>query len=241
MKIYPAIDIRDGRCVRLKQGDYAQETRYADDPAEVAARFKAAGAAWLHVVDLDGAKAGRPVNADIIARICRETGLSVQVGGGVRTRDDARRLLGAGVSRVIVGSWAASDWEGFAALCSETALRGRVALGLDARNGMVAVHGWTDTTGLPATKLAKQAEELALPAIIYTDIARDGMMAGPNLPATRELANAVSVPIIHSGGVTTQADVEALCRLDIDGLIIGRALYEGTIDLGKALKAAAEA
>ena len=240
MNIYPAIDIRDGRCVRLRQGDYSQETRYADDPAEVAARFKAAGAAWLHVVDLDGAKAGRPVNHEIVARICRTTGLRVQVGGGIRTVEDARRLLGVGVARVIIGSWAAADWEGFAALCTSPGLRGNVALGLDARDGRVAVHGWTADSGIAAIDLARRAEELALPAIIYTDISRDGMMAGPNLPATRDLAAKVSVPIIHSGGVTTPADVEALCRLDIDGLIIGRALYEGTIDLADALRTARE-
>jgi phosphoribosylformimino-5-aminoimidazole carboxamide ribotide isomerase len=239
MTIYPAIDIRDGRCVRLRQGDYAQETRYADDPVAVATRFRDAGAAWLHVVDLDGAKAGRPVNAELIGRICRETGLRVQVGGGVRTEADARALLTAGAARVIVGSWAASDWEGFAKLCTAPALRGRVALGIDARDGRVAVHGWTETTGLPARTLAERAGELSLPAIIYTDISRDGMMAGPNLAATRELAAAVETPIIHSGGVTGLPDVEALCRLDIEGLIIGRALYEGTIDLAAALKVAA--
>jgi phosphoribosylformimino-5-aminoimidazole carboxamide ribotide isomerase len=239
MNVYPAVDLREGRCVRLRQGDYAQETRYGDDPAAVAERWKQAGAAWLHVVDLDGAKAGRPVNAAVIGEIVRRSGLRVQAGGGVRTAADARRLLDLGATRVIVGSRAAEDWDGFVELVGAPGLSGRVALGVDARDGLVSVHGWTATTAVTAIQLARRAEPLGLPAIIFTDIARDGMMTGPNLAATQALAAAVRTPIIHSGGVTTLADVQALSVLPIDGFIIGRALYEGTIDLAAAIKTAA--
>jgi phosphoribosylformimino-5-aminoimidazole carboxamide ribotide isomerase len=237
MLILPAIDLRGGRCVRLEQGDYGRETVFADDPVAVARRFKAAGARWLHVVDLDGAREGEPQNLDAVARIAASVGVQVELGGGIRTTETARRALDLGVARVIVGTRAVREPAWLAEVAG--ALPGRVALGLDARRGDVAVEGWQKATGRTAADVAAAAASVPLAAIIYTDIAKDGMMAGPNVEATADLARRTVMPVIASGGVTTAEDVEQLAATGvIRGAIIGRALYEGTITVEEAIATA---
>lgn len=233
MIIYPAIDIRGGQCVRLRQGDYAQETVFDADPVAVARRWVAAGAHWLHLVDLDGAKAGHPVNGAVIARIVQAAGVPCQLGGGIRTSADVATVLAWGVSRVIIGTKAVQD----RAWLAETAQQypGQLALGVDARAGQVAIEGWLATSALSALCLAKDCETLPLAAIIYTDIARDGMLAGPNLPAMAEMARSVRTPVIASGGVSTADDVLQLARAGLAGAIVGRALYEGRVDLAELI------
>jgi phosphoribosylformimino-5-aminoimidazole carboxamide ribotide isomerase len=233
MELWPAIDIRGGNCVRLREGDFARETVFAADPVEVARRFRSQGARRLHVVDLDGAREGRPVSRPIIERIVRETGLVVEVGGGVRDEATLAAYLDSGVSRVVLGTRAVEDpvW-----LCGLVARRpGQVVLGLDARNGRLASRGWLETTPLDVLDYLARLGPLPLAAIVYTDIARDGAMNGPNVEAIEKLARATAVPVVASGGVSRPADVAALARLPIAGMIIGRALYEGTIDLPAAL------
>jgi len=239
MLILPAIDLRGGACVRLEQGDYDRETVFDADPLEVARRFEAAGARWLHMVDLDGARDGEPVNLDAVARVAGAVGMQVELGGGIRTNDTVRRVLDLGVGRVIVGTRAVREPEWLAEVAR--AHPGRVALGLDARRGDVAVEGWRQGTGRRAADLAAAAEALPLAAIIYTDIARDGMMGGPNVEATADLARRVGVPVIASGGVTTADDVARLRGTGVvHGAIVGRALYEGAITVADAIAAAGE-
>ena len=238
MLILPAIDLRGGRCVRLRQGRYDDETVFDVDPVEVARRYLAAGAKWLHLVDLDGARAGEPRNLDAIREIVRAVsgGMAVEVGGGIRTTESAGALLKMGVRRVIVGTRAVREPAWLRELAG--VFPGRVALGIDARAGRVAVEGWEQETERTAAELVASVAGLALAAIIYTDIARDGMMAGPNVEATAQLAKAAAVPVIASGGVTTVDDVARLKAAGVPGAIIGRALYEGTITLEAALVAA---
>ena len=240
MIILPAIDLIGGRCVRLRQGDYKQETVFDEDPVAVARRFEAAGAKWLHVVDLDGAREGEPKNLATIRAIVGAVGLSVEVGGGIRTTAAAERLLGLGLglARVILGTRAAREPDWLAEVAKE--FPGRVALGLDARSGRVAVEGWQQEIARTASDLAASVAGLPLAAIIYTDIARDGMMTGPNIEATAELAKASPFPVIASGGVTTVDDVRRLKKTGVAGAIIGRSLYEGKITLEAALAAASE-
>jgi len=237
MNVYPAIDIKGGRCVRLSQGRADRETVYADDPAEVASRFKAAGSAWVHVVDLDGAFDGEPRNLAAVGEIVR-TGLRVQCGGGLRTRAAVDRLLGLGVSRAVIGTRAAES----EAFVSELAgaYGERIAVGIDSRNGQVAVKGWVDATGLDALALARRMEALGITTLIHTDIATDGMLTGPNLPAQEAMLGAVSCRIIASGGVSRREDVTSLADLArrcprLDGVIVGKALYEGRVDLADLL------
>jgi phosphoribosylformimino-5-aminoimidazole carboxamide ribotide isomerase len=236
--ILPAIDLRGGQCVRLRQGDYAQETVFGADPAAMARRWVDSGATWLHLVDLDGAREGRPINAASVRAVVRAAGVPCQLGGGLRSDAHVEEALGWGVTRVVVGTRALRDPDWCRNLCRRFA--GRVAVGIDARDGRVAVEGWREASDRTALDLARQCAGWGAAAIIYTDISRDGMMEGPNVEATAELAAAVDVPVIASGGVTTLDDVARLARRGLYGCIIGRALYEGRIDLAAAIASASK-
>ena len=236
MLIYPAIDLRGGRCVRLRQGDYSQETVFGDDPAAVAERWAGAGASYLHVVDLDGAREGRPVNGDSVRAIVSAAGVPCQLGGGIRTEAHLVEALAWGVARVILGTRALQDPGWCEAMCRR--YPEKIVLGIDAKNGRVATEGWLNVSELTALDLAKRCAAWPLAALVYTDIGRDGMLAGPNVEATAAVAAAVPAPVIASGGVTKLDDVTALARRGIAGCIIGRALYEGRIDLAAAIAAA---
>jgi len=237
MILYPAIDLKDGRCVRLRQGDMEQATVFNDDPGAQAGDFFAAGAECLHVVDLNGAFAGKPVNGDAVDSIVAAAGgRPVQLGGGIRTMETVERWLERGVRRVILGTVAVKDPDLVRAACR--AFPDRVALGIDARGGRVAVEGWAEESELDATDLARRFEDAGAAAVIYTDIDRDGVLAGPNVAATEALARAVSMPVIASGGVSGLADLQAIAATGvIAGAIVGRALYDGRIDLAAALAA----
>jgi len=241
MDLLPAIDLREGKCVRLLQGDYARQIDYADDPVAQAQAFEQAGARWLHVVDLDGARQGSPRHQPVIERITRQTRLNLQVGGGIRTADQADQLFAAGVRRVVMGTRALEDLAWFESLVRSPAFAGRIVLGLDARQGRLATRGWTQTAARTVDDLARLVNDWPLAAIVYTDIIRDGMLAGPNVEATARLARTCRTPIIASGGVSTLADVEKLAVLPLAGIIVGRALYEGALDLSAALSLLARA
>ena len=237
--LYPAIDLKGGQVVRLKRGEMDQATIYADDPAAQASIFIEAGFAWVHMVDLDGAFAGKPANAAAVrAIIAAVPGARLQLGGGIRTMETAEAWLAAGVSRIILGSAAVKDPDFARAACR--AFPGRVALGIDARDGMVATEGWAETSDVSATDLARRFEDSGAAAVIYTDIARDGMLTGVNVTATAALARAVRLPVIASGGVAGVEDVTALRAegAGIEGAILGRALYDGRIEPKVALAAA---
>jgi phosphoribosylformimino-5-aminoimidazole carboxamide ribotide isomerase len=239
MTVYPAIDLRGGRCVRLLRGEFSQETVYGDDPIAVARRWQEAGARWLHVVDLDGARAGRPEQADLIAAICAAVEIPVQVGGGLRDAAAVALVLGGGAARAVVGTAAIVDPEFCRAVCR--AHPGRVALGLDARDGRLRVAGWTEGVAETPVALAARAAELGAAAVIYTDIGRDGTQVGPDLDGTRAVARAAGVPVIASGGIGSLDDVRAVAALASDGVtgvIVGRALYTGAVGLAEALAAA---
>lgn len=236
MLIIPAIDLKDGACVRLRQGRMDEATVFGNDPLAMATRWVEEGARRLHLVDLNGAFAGEPVNAAAVRAI---TGafpeLPVQIGGGIRSRDTAARYLDMGVRWVIIGTQAVKDPDFVAALCAE--FPGHVIVGIDARDGMVATEGWAEVSAVRAVDLAQRFREAGVSAIVYTDIARDGMLSGVNLEATRELAEQGGIPVIASGGVATLADVQALAAIEqtgICGAITGRAIYEGTLDLRAA-------
>jgi phosphoribosylformimino-5-aminoimidazole carboxamide ribotide isomerase len=232
--ILPAIDLRGGQCVRLRQGDYAQETVFGADPAAMARRWVEQGASWLHLVDLDGARIGRPVNGDSIQAIVRSAGVPCQLGGGLRTEDHLSEALKWGVFRVILGTRALQDPDWCAAMCGH--FPGRVFLGIDAREGRVASEGWIHDSDTLAVDLAVQCAARGVAGIVYTDIHRDGMLQGPNVEATAALVAAVpGVPVIASGGVTTLDDVARLARAGVAGCIIGRAIYEGQLDLRAAV------
>ncbi len=236
MQIWPAIDLRGGNCVRLLQGDYERETVFGRDPAAMARRWVSEGAKCLHLVDLDGARDGRSVNREAIASITMAVDIPCELGGGIRDESTIEQLLGLGLTRLIVGTKALKEPEWFREMCGK--FPGKLAAGIDARNGRVATDGWLETSEMAATELARSLADQPIAAIIYTDIARDGMMAGPNLEAMAEMRRAVSVPVIASGGVTTADDVRRLTEVGVDGCIIGRALYEGSLTLGEALAAA---
>ncbi len=242
MTVYPAIDLRGGRCVRLLRGAFERETVYGDDPVAVARGFVAAGARWLHVVDLDGARAGRPVQAALVAAICAAVDVPVQVGGGLRDAAAVAAVLAAGASRVVLGTVAVEDPELAHALCD--AHPGRVALGLDARDGRLRVAGWTEGSELTPAALAARAAALGAVAVIYTDVGRDGTEEGPDLEGTRAVARAAGVPVIASGGIGSVDHVRAVARLAADGVagvIVGRALYTGAVRLADVLAAAGDA
>ena len=237
--LYPAIDLKGGQVVRLKRGEMDQATIYADDPAAQARSFIEAGFTWVHMVDLDGAFAGKPANAAAVrAIIAAVPGAKLQLGGGIRSMETAEAWLVAGVSRIILGSAAVKDPEFARAACR--AFPGRVALGIDARDGMVATEGWAETSDVSATDLARRFEDSGAAAVIYTDIARDGMLTGVNVTATAALALAVRLPVIASGGVAGIEDITALreAGAGIEGAILGRALYDGRIEPKQALAAA---
>ena len=234
MILYPAIDLKDGQAVRLLRGDMAQSTVFNDDPAAQARAFVEAGCGWLHLVDLNGAFAGEPVNAAPVEAILQATNVPAQLGGGIRAMATIERWLGKGLARVILGTVAVED----PGLVREAAraFPGQVAVGIDARNGRVATKGWAEETDVDATDLARSFEDAGVAAIIYTDINRDGAMGGPNVEATEALARAVSIPVIASGGVSSLDDLIALKATGvISGAISGRALYDGAIDLEEAL------
>jgi phosphoribosylformimino-5-aminoimidazole carboxamide ribotide isomerase len=237
MQIIPAVDLKDGKCVRLTQGRFDQVKQYSADPVLMALRWVSLGASRLHAVDLDGARDGAPnaVNVEIVREITARAGIPVELGGGIRNIESAKKMLDAGVDRVVIGTAAVSDpniGELFAAYGD------RVIVGIDAVNGLVAVKGWQESTSLKATDFAKDMEQKGAKRIIFTDISRDGMLRGPNIDALEEMLNAVNIPVIASGGVSTIDDIFALAKTRAEAVITGKALYEGALDLAEAIKAA---
>jgi len=238
MDVIPAIDLLEGRCVRLYQGDYSLSQVFNDNPVEVAKQWVGQGATRLHVVDLDGAKTGTLVNQAEIEAIAQAVPVPIQVGGGLRTQSSVQQVLNLGVQRVILGTIAVEQPELVQQLCQE--FPEQIMIGIDARNGLVATHGWLETSQVLATQLAVQMQELGAAAIIYTDIHRDGTLSGPNLEALRTLAETVSIPVIASGGISSIIDLLSLLTLEpqgVEGVIVGRALYTGDISLREALRA----
>lgn len=238
MQVIPAIDLRGGRCVRLKQGDYGRETVYDDDPAAVAERWERDGAERIHLVDLDGARDGRPVNVEAVRAVLDRVCVPCQLGGGIRDRSTLETWLEAGIDRVIVGTQALKDPTWFRRIVVDHP--GRVVLGLDAKDGRVATDGWLDVSSVDATELARSFDDLPLAGVVYTDVARDGMLEGPNLAATEALARALKAPVIASGGVAEVGDLVRLAALPVAGCIVGRALYDGRFNLVEALRAVAD-
>lgn len=236
MQVWPAIDLLAGRCVRLQQGDYARATEFSDDPASVARQFLAAGARHLHLVDLDGARAGTPVNLGAVRAILAAVDMECELGGGVRDEATIRALLDLGLSRLVLGTSALKQPDWFRQMCQK--FPHRLCLGVDARNGLAATDGWLETSTTPAVELVEQFDGSPLAAVIYTDIATDGMLQGPNVPAMRAMQEAVDFPVIASGGVTTADDVSELAAAGMAGAIVGRALYAGTLSVEAALEAA---
>ncbi|HSL60028.1 MAG TPA: 1-(5-phosphoribosyl)-5-[(5-phosphoribosylamino)methylideneamino]imidazole-4-carboxamide isomerase [Acidimicrobiales bacterium] len=242
MDLYPAIDLRDGRCVRLYQGDYGRETVYGDDPVAQAKAFADAGAGWLHVVDLDAARTGEPRNRDVVAAIAAAVDVPVQTGGGVRTAEAAEALFAVGVARVVIGTAALSDPD----LVRRLAARHPVAVGLDARGRDVATHGWTEGSGEDLLDVARRFADDGVAALVVTEIGRDGTLEGPDLDQLGAVLGATPLDVIASGGVGSADDLRALAGLEVDGrrlagAIVGRALYEGTVSLPDALAAVVDA
>ncbi|MFA5238986.1 MAG: 1-(5-phosphoribosyl)-5-[(5-phosphoribosylamino)methylideneamino]imidazole-4-carboxamide isomerase [Phycisphaerae bacterium] len=236
MYIIPAIDLRSGKCVRLIQGDYNRQIDYCDDPIKQARQFRSAGAEWLHIVDLDGAKTGKPANTDTISAIAALGLLKIEVGGGLRDEASIKQLLDTGIERVIIGTKAVSDFEWFSKMAEK--FSGKIVLGLDARDDKVATEGWVKDSSKSSLEFAIEAAKLPIAAIIYTDIAKDGMMTGPNVERTKAMAEAVRVPVIASGGVGEIADIKKLAAAKVEAVIVGRALYEGRLTLSDAINAA---
>ena len=242
MIIYPAIDIRGGRCVRLTEGRFDAETVFADDPAEMALKWAGIGAEFLHLVDLDGALAGEGKNVPVIERILQSVNIPVQLGGGIRNLETIEKLLALGVTRLILGSAAVKNPQLVEEACKK--YPGHIAVGIDAKNGDVAIEGWGQGSGVAATELAKKMAAYGVETIIYTDISRDGMLSGVNVEATAALARACDVPIIASGGVASLEDIRRVKAVESDGVqgcIIGKAIYTGAVDLKAALALAKEA
>jgi phosphoribosylformimino-5-aminoimidazole carboxamide ribotide isomerase len=239
MHIWPAIDLRHGKAVRLRQGDYDRMTTFSDDPAEVAESFIRKGARHLHVVDLDAAKDGSSANGEAIRQIVAAVrrihpDVQVQLGGGVRDEATIERLLDLGICRLVIGTKAMTDPDWLAAMATQ--YPHKLVVGLDAKDGLVATHGWIESSGRDVLDAARAVDRLPLAGIVYTDISRDGMMQGANVEAMRAMCEAVSTPVVASGGVTTIEDVHALAAVGLDGCIVGRALYEGAIELEEALR-----
>lgn len=234
MRIYPAIDIKDGKCVRLLRGNFSDMTVYGDDPVEMAKKWESLGGEYIHVVDLDGAVKGHGVNADIIKRICAAVDVPVQTGGGIRSMEDIEAKLSCGIERVIIGTKAVSDI-GFV----EEAVRKhgeRIVIGIDAKDGMAAVEGWEKTSGYTAVGLAKRMAEIGVKTIVYTDISTDGTLKGPNVPAMKEMVGSTGIDIIASGGVGSIEHIRSLVPTGVEGVIVGRALYTGAVDLAEAVR-----
>ncbi|MBN2474064.1 MAG: 1-(5-phosphoribosyl)-5-[(5-phosphoribosylamino)methylideneamino]imidazole-4-carboxamide isomerase [Pirellulales bacterium] len=238
MEIWPAIDLRGGRCVRLQQGDYDRETVFGEDPVAMALHWVEQGARRFHLVDLDGAREGRPGNLDSVQAIVKASGVPCELGGGIRNQQTIGELLDLGVSRLVIGTLAIRRPDWFRQMCRR--FPGKLVLGIDARDGRVATEGWLETSDVEATELAKEYAGQPVAAVIYTDIATDGMMAGPNLAAMAEMRAAIDLPVVASGGVTSAEDVTRLAAVPMDGCIIGRALYEGTLTLPEAMAASGE-
>ena len=233
MEIIPAIDIRDGKCVRLYQGDYGQQTIFDENPVEVALRWKSLGARWLHIVDLDGAATGKPGNIPAVEEIVKESGLLVELGGGIRREKMAEELLGKGVNRIILGTIAIEKVELVEKLCQR--FGEGIIVGLDARNGWVAIHGWRKETVVDVLQLGKQIAKIGVRRFIYTDIEKDGTLTEPNFDAIEKLIDEVQVPVIAAGGISRLEHLQKLKEIGAEGAIIGQALYTGDIDLQKAI------
>jgi len=238
MEIWPAIDLRGGRCVRLQQGDYKRETVFAENPLTMAQQWITQGAQFMHLVDLDGARDGAWINQAAVTEIVQALDIPCQLGGGVREESTIERLLGLGVTRLVIGTKALKEPDWFCAMVRK--FPHQLALGIDASEGMVATDGWLETSETSAVSLAQRFEDEPIAAIIYTDIARDGMMQGANVEAMKDMKNATPIPVIASGGVTTLEDVRELTAAGMDGAIIGRSLYEGQIQLSAAIDLAGQ-
>lgn len=237
MIIIPAIDLKEGKCVRLEQGEMHRDTVFSDSPAEQALKWQQAGAELLHLVDLDGAFAGEPKNKAAIEAIIKSLNIPAQLGGGIRDIATIEAYLSLGISRVIIGTAAQRNPQLVVEACKR--FPGRIVVGIDARNGKVAVQGWAELTDITATDLARRFEDCGVSAIIYTDISRDGMMSGPNIEATKALAEAINIPVIASGGVSSLADIKNLMAIEssgVTGAITGKAIYTGAIDLSEAIR-----
>ena len=236
MRIYPAIDIKDGQCVRLLRGSFDNVTVYGNDPAEMAKKWQAEGGEFIHVVDLDGALKGHGVNAEAIKKICESVSVPVQTGGGIRTMEDIEAKLACGINRVIIGTKAVSDSE-FVRRAVEK-YGDKIVIGIDAKDGMVAIEGWEKTSEWKVVDFAKKMEEIGVRTIVYTDIATDGTLQGPNVQAMKEMADSVDVDIIASGGVGSIEHIKALLPTGVEGVIVGRALYTDSVDLKEAIEVA---
>lgn len=229
MRIYPAIDIKDGNCVRLLQGRFSDVTVYGNDPAEVAKRWEAEGGEYIHVVDLDGALKGRGVNSEVIKKICASVNVPVQTGGGIRTMEDVEYMLQCGIERVIIGTSAVRDKE-FVKRAVEKYGK-KIVIGIDAKDSMVAIEGWEEVSSHKAVDFAKEMEKIGVSTIVYTDIATDGTLKGPNLEAMKEMVENTKLDVIASGGVGNKEHIKALLSTGVEGAIVGRALYTGDVDL----------
>jgi len=238
MLILPAIDIRNGKCVRLQQGDYNQETVYADSPVEMAQHWEQQGAEFLHIVDLDGAREGVPSNFNIVRSIAESVKIPMELGGGIRNQETIQRYLDAGVNRLVIGTLALKEAEWFREMCRK--FPGKLVLGIDGRNGLAAAEGWRETSRTRATDLAKQYADLPLAALVYTDIATDGMLAGPNIDEMEAMRQTVPIPLIVSGGIASLDDVRRLASRRFHACIIGKALYENKFRLADALECSLE-
>ena len=236
MDILPAIDLIGGKCVRLIQGEYDKQITYKDNPVQQALEFRQAGSDWLHIVDLDGAKVGSPINIESIKAIVgARTGLKIEVGGGIRDEETIQKYVDIGIDRLIIGTSAVNRFDWFSEMAAK--FPGKLALGLDARGAEISVDGWTKSGAHQLSDFAAKAVNLPIAGIIYTDISKDGMLAGPNLQRTKGLVDAFDIPIIAAGGVTSTEDIVNLKKAGVNGAIIGRALYEGKLDLKDAIKA----
>jgi len=235
MYIIPAIDLRQGKCVRLIQGQYHRQITYQNDPLKQAREFVSAGADWLHIVDLDGARIGKPINTETVSAISALGRLKIELGGGIRDEASIKQMLDIGLERIIIGTKAVSDFEWFSRMAEK--FSGKIALGLDARGSKLTTNGWTQDSPQNLLEFASEAAKLPLAAIIYTDIDRDGMMTGPNLKRTKQLVETVRIPVIASGGVNEVGDIKNLTELGVSAVIIGRSLYEGTLKLTDAIAA----
>lgn len=234
MIIYPAVDVREGKCVRLTQGEFDKQTVYSDNPVEMALRWEKMGAQYLHVVDLDGARTGKAQNIAVISEMAVKMGIPVQVGGGIRTIEMIETVLCKGIERVILGTSAVKDPE--LVKRAVKTFENNVVIGIDAKDGMVAIEGWEKTSEFKAVDFAKKMEELGAKTIIYTDISRDGMLIGPNLKAMEDMVKAVNIGVIASGGVGKLEDIKNLKETGVSGVIVGRALYTGDVDLKQAIE-----
>ena len=240
--VYPAVDISDGRCVRLLQGRFGSETVYSDDPVKVALGFSSAGARWLHIVDLDGAKTGIPANRELVLEVVKRASCPVQAGGGMRSLDDVEEVLAAGANRAVLGTVALEDPDEMARACARYGER--IAVSLDAKSGELAAHGWTVGTGIPVEDAVRSFEAAGVSLFIYTDVSRDGMMTGPDLEGLQKIAALTSVPVVASGGIASLDELRSVAALSAEGVsgaIVGRALYEGKFTVNEAIFAADDA